>query len=1117
MIFRLSVTERRRGAALVMVLSLLVLLTFMVVAFFARAITERQVASSNIANEQAMLMARSITEEIVAETLDEMRYGNMPTDVAGATLSAKDRLTKSFPSAASFATPTLVLGANAQNARAFNLVKQSVAGTVSYPQSKFVDGPSDDAKISAKGGSSATPSKSGRCMTPERWNRMGLLPDVAGFAAPDWIRVTRGGPERLGSTFSLADAGDPSNANFVLGRYSYVMANLGGMLDVNVIGNGYPVSDSKNATRRRLHQADFTQIRDGAADPLNESEFRKRLVEWRWGTNAADDAWLFDPKRSFLVPDKNLILSRNELVAFQKKNSDLLIPADLAYLTVGSYEKNAPAFDKENHNASGFDKAANQSLARTFYTAGPKAGQRLFSRRFDLNRIDLLKKGGSTADILKYFGLKQLATTDDWEYAGGTPSGGGFIRTLKDVAADVTNPEPNFFEILKAVINQNTLGVDMDAGKDGAWYAPQEQWRTPDYQIFQIGANIIDQWDADDDPTQIKSSVGDSVWGIENIPYINEMFEWCSSVPRDPARETPTAGRRFTLWFVPEMWNPHRNAADSTVTEFRVVGVGNHRMSLETGPTNTGPWAAGVSAIDLSKCSIEFDTNQPLGTTKFTEPTLIRQGTVKVDPGAGANTGWAVTDTMTQSGADDTKFLGLWAGALPVPDGDKWSRNLALVGSPSYAFDFQYKKNGTWRTYQRLDRFKCGPARGLKDGNRNSFTVLWTLGAISLSDPRSPRGTRATEGDTTKPTADGCSNTLIRVLVPEGGPDRPPKPTTNLFDSNNKLVGTISPESPVGTLTSTGGVGGIPGLLLKSPIEPWPIMMGMALNTNQPLSLDASWALKDRDGQLRFADASTLPVTTDYSVTNLNKGPLTSPAAAAPIPLRPLILNRPFRNIGELGYVSRGQPWKSLNFSLIPSNAGGGQISGQSGDSGLLEAFTLVDAEAVAGKVDLNTRNAPVLKAVLKGSEEWTATPAGTAAVLSDADANSIVSNIVAATSTRPIWTVADLATYVTASSANTAIDGFNLANWIYPKISPSVGMSKDQLEGPLRSLSALGTTRVWNIGLDLVVEVGRYPKNATDPARDFIVESHRRFFVTLVFDRIEGKLISRQIEPVYE
>jgi hypothetical protein len=75
---------------------------------------------------------------------------------------------------------------------------------------------------------------------------------------------------------------------------------------------------------------------------------------------------------------------------------------------------------------------------------------------------------------------------------------------------------------------------------------------------------------------------------------------------------------------------------------------------------------------------------------------------------------------------------------------------------------------------------------------------------------------------------------------------------------------------------------------------------------------------------------------------------------------RPYFLNRPYRTVAELGCVFRDTPWKNLDF-----------FTPESADNALLDVFTISEnadpSGLVAGKVDLNTRQQPVLQSTLSG------------------------------------------------------------------------------------------------------------------------------------------------------
>ncbi len=101
---------------------------------------------------------------------------------------------------------------------------------------------------------------------------------------------------------------------------------------------------------------------------------------------------------------------------------------------------------------------------------------------------------------------------------------------------------------------------------------------------------------------------------------------------------------------------------------------------------------------------------------------------------------------------------------------------------------------------------------------------------------------------------------------------------------------------------------------------------------------------------------------------------------------RPYILHRPFRSVAELGYVFSGTPWKNIDL-----------FTPQSGDASLLDVFTINEtlANLVAGVVNLNTQQAPVLQALLAGASVDEAQTSGIAntgfAPLTGAQANTLL------------------------------------------------------------------------------------------------------------------------------
>jgi hypothetical protein len=117
------------------------------------------------------------------------------------------------------------------------------------------------------------------------------------------------------------------------------------------------------------------------------------------------------------------------------------------------------------------------------------------------------------------FGLQWNAAQSRWDYTGSI--GGPLptaIKTLDDIAGEAAPREPNFFDLLKAGISGGSLGQD-----------PRASSNNPDFQLIQIGANIIDQSDADHVSTAIYLNCtppsgapgGDlcqTAFGVETLP-----------------------------------------------------------------------------------------------------------------------------------------------------------------------------------------------------------------------------------------------------------------------------------------------------------------------------------------------------------------------------------------------------------------------------------------------------------------------------------------------------------------------------------------------------------------------------------------------------------------------
>jgi hypothetical protein len=286
-----------------------------------------------------------------------------------------------------------------------------------------------------------------------------------------------------------------------------------------------------------------------------------------------------------------------------------------------------------------------------------------------------------------------------------------------------------------------------------------------------------------------------------------------------------------------------------------------------------------------------------------------------------------------------------------------------------------------------------------------------------------------------------------------------------------------------------------------------------------------------------------MDIGTDYTNATTT-GPVAIPAEQAS---RPIMLNRPFRSVGDLDYVFSGTPWRSLDVGTP-----------ESGSKALLDVFCINDTEdpngLVAGKVNLNTRQVPVLTAVLAGAyrDEFSPTTTGsfTPGPIPPTYAAALAGALVARTSSTatgqgPLANVSELAGKwnaqvqpVAVTGTITELDGSksyvgfssDLVNTISNdiKLAQTAALITDNTtdnadtrverfrNAPIRALANAGTTRVWNLMIDVIAQTGRFPSSASNLA-SFNVEGERRYWVHVALDRYTGKVLDEQIEEVKE
>ena len=203
-----------KGAALIIVLAFVVLVTVLGVTYLSRATTDRQLAQSSSHDTSADLLARSALDITVSDLKQEILAHPTPT-----------------------AAPPYYI----QPARYPAGIPDDNANLIRYSSRNAAASRASTVR-------STDASANGRSISLARWNNHYLIPPasatgtdstpVNSFIPPDWVLVTRNGPVPFSAWQS--DLKDPTstNTNYVVGRYAFAVYDEGGLIDVNV--GGFP-------------------------------------------------------------------------------------------------------------------------------------------------------------------------------------------------------------------------------------------------------------------------------------------------------------------------------------------------------------------------------------------------------------------------------------------------------------------------------------------------------------------------------------------------------------------------------------------------------------------------------------------------------------------------------------------------------------------------------------------------------------------------------------------------------------------------------------------------------------------------------------------------------------
>ncbi len=1091
--------------ALVVTLSLLVLVTIATMAFFARATANRAVEASRANQVLAAQLSDTAQDYVIGRFLGEMTNNANAFSASGVTLYQVTN--------AAGMKPQKSLSAGISSVDATNtfasLVRQSV--------------PSADPAASNDG--TTTASQNGRMIGTNRWNAP-ILNFGAGFSSanqlPNWIYVNRDG---------TATGTASTNA---IGRFAYNVYDVGGLLDANVAGNPGLSGTDLQTIKGTLAGADLSVI-PGIGTAAQATAF----INWRNPgltgssyatavTNAANDGFLsFSSKQ---------LTSRQDLIRLAKTGTAGISPEALPYLSHGSSTVNAPSWGPTKNasemgaanNGTGNifaykDNATNTSSTNRFLPSvrvkssftrrdGRQAtiGEPLILTRFPLSRLAWLGKDGPVAPgtastIQRDFGLVWDNPNKRWDYVGHVGSTiQTSIKTLDQVATD--NREPNFFELLKAGILSGSVGQGAfdDNGTIGMATHPaysrssgnsSRASRLGDYQIIQIGINLVDQQDPDDIPTAVLFDSGlpsGPFIGTENLPYIYKFFTrmYRPESTFDLGGDIqPTYRPYIRGWLVPEIWNPSGNASAAAPMPMRIRQTsGTMRIFTKDRKNASGNNISGASPYaGGSRFSLPASTSGQNQVVSFTSGPSFASPLVLSGTGNSSAEG-----NFSGSGFN---WSGFWLGDIKDPDGNIPGTTAAMISelAPVAGFDpllvsdwitakshygfgpyfdanviieLQVNAGGSdWRTVQRLQgpnaqsggsSFYFFDWQGLDLTETDRVTTTSGSHALSFSDPRTQR------------VGMSVLDNLYQTRI-----------------SGTRFLGTL--RSPFcldrnNANPSSGGrfvraPGSIPYAAPGSGTWTEPAYFLASLCENLPTS---NARVGDADGLLRPGDGR-LATAAGYDA--LGDGANSTAA-------RPIILNRAFRSPAEMGYAFRDQPWKTLDF-----------FSDASADSGLLDLFCIEENKAPvsAGLVNLNSASAPILQSLLIGSDTGTAG----SELLSSSQALTLAEALRAAIATSPLIHPGEL-----ASASSTLTSGFPSAR---------DAAVKSRREVVSRSLAAVGRTRNWGLLIDIVAQSGRFSANPSPSATTFIVEGESRKWISASLDRFTATPVSIQQENVSE
>jgi hypothetical protein len=1112
---RFSTSES--GVALIITLAALVLVTMAAVAFFSRATGNRLVESSRANQVQSAQLTRTGVDYVTTQFLSDIVANSTTVAVGNSTIYRPINATNMVPSRS-------VHGDLANDVQFANLVLQSLGGN-----------------------SSADQSPNGRAIGTTAWNAPMLLGGdgfISNNTVPTWIYVNRDG-----STSTTA------NATTTIGRFAFNAYKIGGLLDINAFGHGDSFSADNKMTKGSPISAVLDALPGISANATKSNDSASWPPTWRmtgdWGavtyngTGNATDSYKYYSRTGWRIPFSQngnpvhrFFATRQDLIRYAKANPSTFtangtkVPA-LQYLTHWARDIDLPTHEPASgrpkiqqnlasggNDAFGMDDDLNPSLL-TIKNVG---GQPAITKRFPLSRLSLVSTPvppaaptASAADILKYFGLAWDATNNCWIYNHGAHAD---ILPLSDIPAD---REPDFVELLKAAISVGSLGKQFGIPYPSEYSSlgfPAQKGGldgSVNYQLIQIAANIIDQYDTDGYPTRIQFD-GREFYGVEDLPRLHVALDRSFRVGTADVSVSgfiPPDGLKMYLqvWMVqPQLWNPHDSGAtgatSSSPANFRIIAKSFTDLGVEgtwfwkDPPNDTLPYPQNQDRsnyfVDLTAkggpdCTqdIRYDGTQYISftgnTTLFREPTYLS----KVGYPAGSNSngspdnpdmqmsdpvapnvpdtivdvyfstnqGSPVLDTTQSLGSPvspkTAKALGFVAGYMPGQTGiSQWGAYQRPTGGP-VSLELQYGQGGNWWTIDR-QQMSLAPA------GRNFGQEIYMATRV---DPRSDRWGSFylwAQGNAS-PQIPGAYLTQYQYR----NFSITSNPLPNLYSHLTKYSSVSSNSTTISGGWTGVGAAAAPGRLQRNSVA------------SDPFRYTDPDSVQRRGGAAYATDASS------------EGWPMNQTNSAS----RPVVLNRPFRSVAELGNVFRGTPWRNLDF-----------MTPESGDRVLLDVFTCEEPppdNLVGGRVNLNMVSKPVLTALIQGAglAGGSTIDQTTAGNMADA----YITFVSGAGSGQGY--LKDRSEIVGRWVSGTSFGG--PAQTMASRLSATQQPLPRNRDTIVASLADVGTVRTWNILIDVVAQSG------TAANGPFIPQGESRVWECVAIDRFTARVLARSSENI--